>query len=184
MDTAKIIAATKMILEAIGEDAEREGLKKTPERVARFWEQATAGYGGNAQDFSTVFDGEQYDEMILCRDIEFHSLCEHHLLPIVGVAHVAYIPNKKILGLSKIPRIVDMFAARLQNQERLTSQIAAMIDELLDTKGVGVIISAKHLCMSARGVKKQNAVMETSALRGRFRNDARTRAEFLQMIKG
>ncbi len=183
MDQQKIIEATKIILQAIGENPSREGLRDTPERVARFWQKATEGYQVNPKDFITAFDGENYDEMILCRDIEFHSLCEHHLLPIMGKAHIAYVPHKKIIGLSKLPRIVEMFARRLQNQERMTSQIADTIQDLLKPKGVAVVLSAKHLCMSARGVEKQNAIMETSAVRGLFKKDARTRAEFFQMIR-
>lgn len=183
MNSAKIQNAVTTILEEIGEDPTREGLKKTPVRVARFWEEATAGYGADPQKLVTVFDGEEYDEMILCKDIEFYSLCEHHLLPIIGTAHVGYLPKQKIIGISKLPRVVDIFSKRLQNQERLTMQIADTINELLQPKGVGVIISAKHLCMCARGVKKQNAVMQTSALRGLFKTDARTRMEFLQMTQ-
>ncbi|MBI5413893.1 GTP cyclohydrolase I FolE [Candidatus Peregrinibacteria bacterium] len=184
MDTKKIELATKMLLEAIGEDVSREGLKNTPRRVAKFWEKACAGYTQDEKDMVTFFDGENYDEMILCRNIEFHSLCEHHLLPILGKAHVAYIPKEKIIGLSKLPRIVEMFARRLQNQERLTSQIADTIEKLLQPKGVAVVISAKHLCVSSRGVEKQNAIMETSAVRGLFKKDPRTRAEFFEMIRG
>lgn len=171
------------ILKHIGENPSREGLKDTPERVIRSYEKIFAGYQQNAEDFLTTFDSEGYDEMIICKDIEFYSTCEHHMLPFFGTAHVAYIPNKKIIGLSKIPRLVDMFARRLQNQERLTQQIAETLLHILDAKGVGVIIEAKHMCMMARGVEKQAATMTTSALKGLFKKDEKTRSEFLNLVK-
>ncbi len=165
----------------IGEDSSREGLKNTPERAAKAWEKLCGGYGQRVEDVVTTFDSENFDEMIVVRDIEFYSTCEHHLLPFFGSVTIGYIPDKTILGLSKLPRIVEIFSRRLQNQERLTMQIADAIQTVTDARGVGVIISAKHLCMMARGVEKQASSVETSSLRGRFKNDMRTRAEFLQL---
>ncbi len=182
MDEKKIRRAASLIIEAIGEDPKREGLKDTPERYARSFHKIFEGYGKDPKDLITTFDGEKFDEMILCRNIEFFSTCEHHLLPFFGKAHVAYIPGDSIIGLSKIPRLVDVFARRLQNQERLTSQIADTLEEILHPKGVAVVISAKHFCISARGVEKKSPIMETSSLRGLFKGDAKTRSEFFQMI--
>lgn len=173
----------KKIIEALGEDPSREGLLKTPERVAKSYKTLFSGYGKNPADVLTVFDDEKYDEMIVVKDIEFYSFCEHHMLPFFGKAHVGYIPNGKIVGLSKIPRIVDIFSRRLQNQERITQQIASSLMELLEPKGVGVVLEAKHFCMMARGVEKQNSVVRTSAMKGIFKEKDNTRSEFLELIR-
>jgi GTP cyclohydrolase I len=169
-------------LALLGEDPDREGLLKTPERVAKAMAFLTRGYQGDLADVvgDAIFD-EEHHNMIMVRDIELYSLCEHHMLPFFGKAHVAYIPNGRIVGLSKLPRIVDHFARRLQVQERLTEQVAAAVDEVLGPLGVGVVIEAFHLCMMMRGVEKQNSRTITSALRGVFRDDARTREEFLAL---
>lgn len=169
-------------LELIGEDPEREGLLKTPSRVARSMEFLTQGYASSAEEVvgKGIFK-EEHDNMIMVRDIELYSLCEHHMLPFFGKAHVAYIPNGKIVGLSKIPRIVDVYARRLQVQERLTEQIAEGLCRVLNPSGVGVVIEAYHLCMMMRGVEKQNSKTITSALRGAFREDPKTRDEFLRL---
>ncbi len=182
MDIQKLEKACILILEAIGEDPKREGLLDTPRRFASAWQELCSGYDFENQKLETVFDGENYDEMVVVKDIEFQSICEHHLLPILGKVSVGYIPHKKIIGLSKIPRIVEIFARRLQNQERMTMQIADTLAKLLEPKGVAVKVSALHLCMQMRGVKKINASMETSAVRGLFRSDAKTREEFFRMI--
>lgn len=170
-------------LEAIGEDTKREGLEKTPKRVAKAMLFLTQGYAQNAADIlkSAVFK-ESYDEMILVKDIELYSLCEHHMIPFFGKAHVAYIPNGKIVGLSKIARVVDVFARRLQVQERLTIQIREAIETALDPQGVAVIIEATHLCMVMRGVQKQNSITTTSSMSGPFLEKTHTRAEFLRLI--
>jgi GTP cyclohydrolase I len=172
-------------LEAIGEDTKREGLLKTPKRVAKAMLFLTQGYAQNAADIlnSAVFQ-ESYDEMILVKDIELYSLCEHHMVPFFGKAHVAYIPNGKIVGLSKIARVVDVFARRLQVQERLTIQIREAIEAALDPQGVAVIIEATHLCMVMRGVQKQNSITTTSSMSGPFLEKTHTRAEFLRLING
>jgi GTP cyclohydrolase IA len=172
-------------LEIIGEDPNREGLKKTPQRVANSLTWLTRGYDMDVHDVvgDAVFS-ETHSSMVMVRDIELYSLCEHHMLPFFGRAHIAYIPDGKIVGLSKLPRIVDMFARRLQVQERLTEQIAEAVQEVLAPKGVGVVIEAMHLCMMMRGVQKQNSQTVTSAVRGIFRNDARTREEFLSLAYG
>ena len=169
-------------LALIGEDAGREGLLKTPERVAKSVQFLTRGYHVRVEDVvgDAIFR-EEHKNMIMVRDIELYSLCEHHMLPFFGKAHVAYIPDGRIVGLSKLPRLVDVFARRLQVQERLTEQIAGAIDEVLAPLGVGVVIEAYHLCMMMRGVEKQNSRTITSALRGVFRDDARTREEFLSL---
>lgn len=171
------------LLYAIGEDPTREGLQRTPNRVARMYEELTAGYDINPQELinDALFDVE-YNEMVVVKDIEFFSLCEHHMLPFFGHAHVAYIPSEKVIGLSKIPRIVDMFARRLQIQERMTQQIAALIDETLHPLGVGVVIEGQHMCSMMRGVKKSQASMVTSALLGSFKDNPQTRAEFMAHI--
>jgi GTP cyclohydrolase IA len=169
-------------LELIGEDPKREGLERTPARVAKSLRFLTQGYDTSAEEVvgKGVFK-EDHDNMIMVRDIELYSLCEHHLLPFFGKAHVAYIPNGKIVGLSKIPRIVDVYARRLQVQERLTEQIAEGLCRVLNPSGVGVVIEAYHLCMMMRGVEKQNSKTITSALRGAFREDSKTRDEFLRL---
>ena len=169
-------------LELIGEDPKREGLKRTPARVAKSLRFLTQGYDTTAEEVvgKGVFK-EDHDNMIMVRDIELYSLCEHHLLPFFGKAHVAYIPNGKIVGLSKIPRIVDVYARRLQVQERLTEQIAEGLCRVLNPSGVGVVVEAYHLCMMMRGVEKQNSKTITSALRGAFREDPKTRDEFLRL---
>ena len=172
-------------LELLGEDPDREGLKKTPQRVANSLTWLTRGYDMDVRDVvgDAVFN-ETHSSMVMVRDIELYSLCEHHMLPFFGRAHIAYIPDGKIVGLSKLPRIVDMFARRLQVQERLTEQIATAVQDVLAPKGVGVVIEAMHLCMMMRGVQKQNSQTVTSAVRGIFRNDARTREEFLSLAYG
>jgi len=180
---AELQALIRRQLELIGEDPEREGLLDSPKRVAKSMRWLTQGYRTSVEDVvgTGLFKDECHRNMVMVRDIELYSLCEHHMLPFFGKAHVAYIPNGKILGLSKIPRIVDVFARRLQVQERLTDQIANAIDEVLKPTGVGVVIEAFHLCMMMRGVEKQNSKTITSALRGSFRDDAKTREEFLAL---
>lgn len=175
--------AILQLLQAIGEDPEREGLKFTPRRVARMYSELLAGYHVDPQSMinGALFD-ITYDEMVLVRDIEFYSLCEHHLLPIIGRVHVAYIPNGKVIGLSKIPRIVDMYARRLQVQERMTRQIADFIRDLLKPQGVAVVVEGLHLCSMMRGVRKHDARMTTSAMHGAFRANLATRQEFLDNI--
>jgi GTP cyclohydrolase IA len=172
------------LLEAIGEDPKREGLVRTPNRAARAFEFLTAGYRQSLDELvnGAIFESEA-SEIVLVKDIELYSMCEHHLLPFIGKAHVAYIPNGKVIGLSKMARIVDMFARRLQIQENLSMQIADAVMQSLHPRGVGVVIEAKHLCMMMRGVEKQNSVMTTSCLLGVFKEDARTRSEFLALLK-
>lgn len=179
----KIMKAVGMILEGIGEDPAREGLIKTPSRVANAYEEIISGYWTDPDTLinSALFTVD-YDEMVVVKDIEFYSLCEHHLLPFFGKVHVAYLPRNKVLGLSKIPRIVDMFAHRLQVQERMTQQIAEFIQDSVNPLGVGVIIEGQHLCMMMRGIKKEQAKMTTSAMLGGFRNRLETRMEFLNMV--
>ncbi len=182
---ATIADLTSRLLVAIGEDPLRQGLLKTPERVKASYAYLTGGYRMKAKDIlnKAIFH-EEYDEMVLIKDIDVFSLCEHHLLPFYGKCHVAYLPKGRIVGLSKIPRIVDMFARRLQVQERLTSQIALCLKEALDPLGVAVIVEALHLCMAMRGVEKQNATCVTSAMLGVFRTDRSTRMEFMDLVKG
>ncbi|MDE2150064.1 MAG: GTP cyclohydrolase I FolE [Gammaproteobacteria bacterium] len=174
----------RAILEAVGENPEREGLLQTPHRAAKAMAFLTRGYH---QDIGDIVNGAVFsttnNEMVIVKDIELYSLCEHHLLPFIGRAHVAYLPNDKVLGLSKIPRIVDMYARRLQIQETLTQQIGDCIQQVVEPKGVAVVIEAKHLCAMMRGVEKQNSSMTTSMMLGRFREDPRTRQEFLTLIK-
>src|SRR6516162_11124054 len=176
-------SAFELVLREIGEEPGREGLVKTPRRVAKSLRYLTNGY---QQDVDKVLNGALfsvcYDEMVIVRDIEVFSLCEHHMLPFFGRCHVAYIPSNKVIGLSKVPRIVDVFARRLQVQERLTTEIAYTIMDKIRPLGVGVVIEAKHLCMIMRGVEKQNSVAVTSAMLGSFRNDRRTREEFLSLL--
>ena len=181
---ARMEETFRNFLEAIGEDPQREGLLRTPSRAARAFEFLTNGYRQNLDEIvnDAIFSSEA-SEIILVKDIELYSMCEHHLLPFIGRAHVAYIPNGKVIGLSKIARIVDVFARRLQIQEQLTVQIADALMKCLQPSGVGVVVEAKHLCMMMRGVEKQNSVMKTSCLLGSFKEDARTRSEFLSLLK-
>src|SRR5512137_1034904 len=179
----EVMRAVRQLLLAVGEDPTRQGLRETPDRVARMYVELLDGYWMDpvALVNDAVFE-ETYDEMVIVRDIEFYSLCEHHLLPFLGRAHVAYFPRGKVIGLSKIPRIVDMFARRLQVQERMTRQIADFIDGVLSPWGVAVVVEGLHLCATMRGVKKHDARMVTSAMRGAFRNNIATREEFLANI--
>jgi len=177
--------AVRTLIRELGENPEREGLSKSPARVARSLRFLTSGY---TQDVDKVLNGAfysvEYDEMVIVKDIEMFSLCEHHLLPFFGRCHIAYIPNKKVIGLSKLPRLVDVFARRLQVQERLTNQIAETIMDKIKPQGVGVVIEAQHLCMIMRGVEKQNSVAVTSAMLGSFRDCRETREEFLALVRG
>ena len=171
------------MLQLIGEDVNREGLIKTPNRVAKAWDYFSQGYRTKIDDvINNAIFSENCKDMIVVRDIEFFSLCEHHMIPFFGRAHVGYLPNGKIIGLSKIPRIVDMFSRRLQVQERLTDEIAYTIQEILEAIGVAVVMEGRHLCMQMRGVEKQNSLASTSAMLGQFRKSAETRAEFLSII--
>ncbi len=172
------------LLKELGEDPGRDGLKRTPGRVARAYRTFTEGYSQDPLVIlnDAVFE-ESYDEMVVVKDIGFYSLCEHHMIPFFGRAHVAYIPNGKIVGLSKLPRMVEMFARRLQVQERLTKEIAQAIEDLLSPKGVAVVVESIHLCMMMRGVEQQNAFAITSSLRGEFESDSKTRAEFMELIR-
>jgi GTP cyclohydrolase I len=174
----------RQLLVELGEDPSREGLLDTPKRVERALKFLTSGYGADVDaTLNNALFSVDYNEMVIVRDIDFYSLCEHHLLPFFGKCHVAYIPQGRVLGLSKMPRLVDIFARRLQIQERLTNQIAQTICQKIDPLGVAVVMEATHLCMSMRGVEKQNSVAATSAMLGVFREDARTRMEFLELIK-
>ena len=181
--TDKIELITKQLLEEIGEDPNREGLIKTPNRVSKAWSFFSKGY---KQDLNRIINDAIFEEdakdMVIVRDIEFFSLCEHHLIPFFGKAHVGYIPNGKVIGLSKIPRIIDMFSRRLQVQERLTHQIADAINSVLNPKGVSVVMEGRHMCMQMRGVEKQNSFTSTSAMSGQFKKSAETRSEFLSII--
>jgi GTP cyclohydrolase I len=183
IDHERIVEAVSAILESIGEDTDREGLQRTPLRVANAYEELLSGYRTDPIELlnEAIFD-VSYDEMVIVRDIEFYSMCEHHMLPFIGRTHVAYLPKGKVIGLSKIPRIVDMFARRLQVQERMTRQIADLLDELLHPKGVAVVVEGLHLCSVMRGVKKHDARMTTSAMSGAFRSNMPTRQEFLDNI--
>jgi GTP cyclohydrolase IA len=183
LDLEKTEIIIKNLLSEIGEDPKRQGLLNTPKRVAKAYEFLTSGYSKDIEKVlnNAIFD-EKYDEMVVVKDIDFYSLCEHHMLPFFGKVHVAYIPNGKIVGLSKIPRIVDVFARRLQVQERMTQQIADTIDKYLQPKGVAVVSEARHMCMMMRGVEKQNSSATSSAVNGLFKTDARTRMEFLNLI--
>ena len=187
-DTANIdFEATRRIIfeliKAVGEDPQREGLNNTPDRVARMYAELLSGYRVDPQKIiNGALFNINYDEMVLVRDIEFYSLCEHHMLPFLGRAHVAYLPRGKVIGLSKIPRIVDMYARRLQVQERMTRQIADFLQQTLEPQGVAVVVEAMHLCSMMRGVKKHDARMTTSAMHGAFRANLATREEFLQNI--
>jgi GTP cyclohydrolase IA len=183
MDFESIRNAVIEIIKGVGEDPEREGLKNTPDRVSRMYAELLSGYSADPEK---IINGAlfhiNYDEMVLVRDIEFYSLCEHHMLPFLGRAHVAYLPKGKVIGLSKIPRIVEMYARRLQVQERMTRQIADLLEETLEPHGVAVVVEAMHLCSMMRGVKKHDARMTTSAMHGAFRANLATRQEFLENI--
>ena len=183
VDRPGIEECTLNVLKMIGEDSARQGLLDTPKRVARSWEELTQGYSQNLEEIvnGAIFD-EAANEVVLVKDIELYSLCEHHLLPFFGKCHVAYIPRGRVIGLSKLPRVVDMYARRLQVQERLTTQIADAVQSILDPFGVAVIIEAQHLCMMMRGVAKQNSVTKTSAMLGSFRSDPKTRAELIGIL--
>ena len=174
---------TKQLLEDIGEDPNREGLLKTPSRVAKAWQFFSKGYTQSIDELinNAIFN-EDAKDMVIVRDIEFFSLCEHHLIPFFGKAHVGYIPNGKVIGLSKIPRIIDMFSRRLQVQERLTHQVADALKNVLNPKGVAVVMEGRHMCMQMRGVEKQNSFTSTSAMSGQFKKSSETRSEFLAII--
>lgn len=185
IDKSKVEAAVKLILEAIGEDVEREGLKETPRRVANMYEEIFSGVNCDPRDFLQVSFTEFHDELVLVKDIPIYSLCEHHLLPFYGKAHVAYIPRGgKVVGISKLARVAEVYARRPQLQERLTSQIADCIYDTLQPFGVGVIIEAEHMCMTMRGVKKPGSLTVTSAVRGIFESNPASRAEAFSLIKG
>lgn len=171
------------ILEHLGEDPTREGLLETPKRVVKSYKELYSGYDKKVEDVLTVFEDDGYDGMVLLKDIEFYSTCEHHMLPFFGKAHVAYIPNGKVVGISKLARIVEIYARRLQNQERLTKQVADAIQEYLDPKGVAVVMEAQHFCMRARGIQKQNSAMKTAELTGNFKSQPETRAEFYTLLE-
>jgi GTP cyclohydrolase I len=185
MDKQRIENAVREILIAIGEDPDREGLQETPARVARMYEEVFAGLEGSAEKHLKLFNEGKNDEMVIVKDIPLYSMCEHHLLPFIGKAHIAYIPSDgKVLGLSKLARIVDFYSKRPQLQERLTSQIAVFLEDNLHPKGVAVLVEAEHLCMTMRGIRAAGAVTRTSALRGCMRSDARTRAEVMSLFGG
>lgn len=182
-DQESMAELMRKLLEKIGEDPSREGLARTPDRAEKAFRFLTSGYQTDVQAIvNGALFAEKCDDMVVLRDIEFYSMCEHHLLPFFGIMHVAYLPKDKVIGLSKIPRIVDMFARRLQVQERLTHQVAATLDEVLQPKGVGVICEARHFCMMMRGVEKQHSGTVTSAMLGAFRKRKETRDEFLSLV--
>lgn len=170
------------MIHVIGEDPDRDGLKDTPDRIINSWKELFAGYEIEIEDLLKTFENDNYDQMVLVRDIDFTSFCEHHWLPFQGVAHVAYLPGKQIVGLSKLARVVECYSKRLQVQERMTEEIALAIHSHLEPKGTACVVEASHLCMGCRGVKKPNAVMVTSALFGAFKNDPATRAEFMAFV--
>jgi GTP cyclohydrolase IA len=181
---ARIASLVQQLLQELGENPEREGLAQTPERVAKSYQYLVSGHATKLEDIvNGALFAEQVDEMVLVKDIEFYSLCEHHMLPFYGRAHIAYLPQGKIIGLSKLPRIVDMFARRLQVQERMTVQIAEAVRDVLQPQGVAVVTEAAHLCMMMRGVSKQASVTTASCMLGTFRSDARTRSEFLSLLR-
>lgn len=184
MNQDKVEQSVLTILDEIGEDPKREGLLRTPERVAKAYDFLTSGYRTEVKDIvnGAVFE-EKYDEMVIVKDIDFYSMCEHHMLPFFGKVHIAYIPNGKVIGLSKLPRIAEIFARRLQVQERMTRQIADSIEELLKPSGVAVVVEAYHMCMMMRGVQKQNSMTTTSTVHGIFHDDERTRNEFISLIR-
>jgi len=184
-ERAKVEEAVRVILRYMGEDPEREGLKRTPERVAKAFEYFSSGYRQDPKRAinGALFSEEDYQEMILCKDLDFYALCEHHLLPFMGKAHVAYLPNRKIVGLSKLARMVELYARRLQVQERMTTQIAQTIMEEIDPLGVAVVLEAEHMCMRMRGIEKQNSFVTTSAMLGVFRTNIETRQEFINLLR-
>jgi GTP cyclohydrolase I len=184
IETRNMEEQWKKIIEAIGEDPNREGLLKTPERAAKAFKFLTRGYHQDVEELvnNAIFTSDT-DEMVIVRNIELYSMCEHHMLPFIGKAHVAYLPQGKVIGLSKIARIVDLFARRLQIQEVLTKQIADCVNTAIGAAGVGVVIEAKHMCMMMRGVEKQNSIMTTSCMMGKFRDQVQTREEFLRLIR-
>jgi GTP cyclohydrolase IA len=184
-DKAKVEEAVRTILRYMGEDPEREGLKRTPLRVTKAFEYFSAGYRQDPKEAinGALFTEEDYQEIILCKDLDFYSLCEHHLLPFMGKAHVAYLPNRKIVGLSKLARMVEIYARRLQVQERMTTQIAQTIMEEIDPLGVAVVLEAEHMCMRMRGIEKQNSYVTTSAMLGVFRTNVETRHEFMNLLR-
>ena len=183
MDEERVREAVELLLAEVGEDPTRDGLVRTPDRVARALRFLTSGYDTNVEAVvNDALFAVDSSEMVIVRDIDFYSLCEHHLLPFFGRCHVAYLPRERVIGLSKIPRLIEMFSRRLQVQERLTNQIATSLADILDPLGVGVVVEATHLCIRMRGVEKQNAFAVTSAMLGGFRDDARTRTEFLELI--
>lgn len=181
----QIAEAVQVILDTLGDRVDAQGTRETPARVARMYDELLSGYSVDVESIlnNALFDVE-YDEMVVVRDIDFYSLCEHHLLPFYGRAHVGYLPDKKVIGLSKIPRIVEMFARRLQVQERMTQEIAQTLDDAVTARGVGVVIEARHLCAAMRGVRKPNAIMTTSAVRGLFKSNDSTRQEFMDHLRG
>lgn len=180
---AIIQSGIKAQLAFIGEDPNREGLKGTPERITRSWKELYAGYNQDPKQLLTSFDAESYDQIVLLKDIEFYSMCEHHILPFFGIAHVAYIPRKRVIGISKLARLVDIFARRLQIQERLGEQVANFLMQELHADGAACIIEAQHMCMRMRGVSKQGATMSTSSMKGVFMEDPAARAELMTLIK-
>ena len=184
IDVAAIARAVRQILKAVGEDPAREGLRQTPQRVAKMYQELFAGLTEDPADHLKVHFTERYDEMVVLRDIPFCSMCEHHLLPFMGKAHVAYLPSRKVVGISKLARVVEGFARRPQVQERLTGQIADMLMDKLDARGAGVIIEANHTCMTIRGVRKPGALMITSAMRGLFKTNLATRTEAVNLLTG
>jgi len=184
MDLERIERAVREILIAVGEDPDREGLRRTPTRVARTFQELFGGLGSDPAKYLTASFSESYDEMVVLRDISFNSICEHHLMPFEGKANIAYIPDGQVVGISKLARVVEDFAHRPQVQERLTSQIADLLMEKVEAKGVAVVIHATHTCMTCRGIKKAGSVMITSAVRGSCRSDARTRGEVMSLLHG
>ena len=182
VDLERIAAAVREILAAVGENPDREGLKQTPMRVARMYAEVFAGLHESPRQHLKTFFSERYDELVVLRNVPFHSMCEHHLLPFAGDAHIAYLPDGRIVGLSKLARVVEAYARRPQVQERMTNQIADLLMEEVHAKGVAVILKATHLCMTCRGVKKPGSLMVTSALRGTCKSDARTRAEVMMLL--
>jgi len=183
IENKKIMDLTKELLKEMGENPEREGLQKTPLRVAKAWEFFSRGYNQNLEDIvnNAIFE-ENTKDMVIIRDVEFFSICEHHLLPFFGKGHIGYIPRGKIIGLSKIPRIIDMYCRRLQVQERLTREVASAVKNVLNPVGVAVVMEGQHMCMQMRGVEKQNSLATTSTMLGKFRESARTRSEFMALV--